>query len=203
MPMGNILQSKHTGDDLIRRDKAIKYYRMARYQAQLFSKDPSTKVGALFLAPKSFEILSMGYNGMPRGIDDTKPERWTRPIKYKYVEHAERNGLFNANRRGIAMDGAIAVVCLFPCADCARGMIQAGVQAVVTMVPEMDDNRWDESFAVSRELLEEAGVQLILLTADEVREAFVTTAAAPAFLAARGWRAAVARTVVKLLRVPV
>lgn len=201
--MGNILQTTRTADDLIRRDKAIKYYRMARYQAKLFSKDPSTKVGALFLAPKSFEILSMGYNGMPRGIDDTKPERWTRPIKYKYVEHAERNGLFNANRRGIAMDGAIAVVCLFPCADCARGMIQAGIQAVVTMVPALDDNRWDESFAVSRELLEEAGVQIILLTEDEVRETFFTAPAAPAFLTAPGWRAAAVRTMAKVLRVPV
>lgn len=199
--MGNILHTTPAPDDVIRRDKAIKYYRMARYQANLFSKDPSTKVGALFLAPKSFEILSMGYNGMPRGIDDTKPERWTRPIKYKYVEHAERNALFNANRRGIAMDGAIAVVCLFPCADCARGIIQAGIQAVVTMVPAMDDNRWDESFAVSRELLEEAGVLLILLTEDEVREAFITAPAAPAFVAAPGWRAAAVRTIAKVLRV--
>lgn len=171
--------------------------------ANLFSKDPSTKVGAWFLAPKSFEVLSMGYNGMPRGIDDTRPERWVRPIKYKYVEHAERNGLFNANRRGIALEGAIAVVCLYPCADCARGMIQAGIQAVVTMMPVMDDNRWDESFAVSKELLDEAGIVVILLTEAEVHEIFLTAPAPPAFLAAPGWRAGVVRAITKLLGVPV
>lgn len=156
--------------DIIRRDKAIKYYRLARYLAHLFSKDPSTKVGALFLAPKSFEILSAGYNGMPRGVDETRPERWERPLKYKLVEHAERNGMFNANRRGIALEGAIAVVCLFPCHDCARGLIQSGIRAVVTAEPKLSDDRWDESFAVSRELLLEAGVELILLTEAEIVE---------------------------------
>ena len=197
------MQSTHTGETVISRHKAIKYYRMARYMANLFSKDPSTKVGAWFLAPKSFEVLATGYNGMPRGIDDTRPERWVRPIKYKYVEHAERNGMFNANRRGVALEGAIAVVCLYPCADCARGIIQAGIQAVVTMLPALDDNRWDESFAVSKELLEEAGIVVILLTEDEVQETFFTAPAPAAFLLAPGWRASAVRAVAKFLKVTV
>ena len=46
----------------MRRDKAIKYFKLAKYQADLFSKDPSKKVGALFLAPESFQILSIGFN---------------------------------------------------------------------------------------------------------------------------------------------
>jgi dCMP deaminase len=197
------LRTSPEGELLIRRDKAIKYYRLARYQANLFSKDPSTKVGALFLAPKSFEILSMGFNGMPRGVDESRAERWQRPIKYKYIEHAERNGLFNANRRGVAMDGAIAVVSLFPCADCARGMIQSGIQALVTMVPNLDDNRWDESFAVSLELLEEAGVHLIILTEEEVAETFPVPAAESVLSAANGWRSRFVSGVAKLLGVPV
>jgi dCMP deaminase len=171
--------------DIIRRDKAIKYYRLARYLAHLFSKDPSTKVGALFLAPKSFEILSAGYNGMPRGIDEKLAERWERPLKYKLVEHAERNGMFNANRRGIALEGAIAIVCLFPCHDCARGLIQSGIRAVVTAEPKLSDDRWDESFAVSRQLLLEAGVELILLTEDEIVETPIFNV--PARMT--GWRA--------------
>lgn len=189
--------TKHS--DIIRRDKAIKYYRLARYLAHLFSKDPSTKVGALFLAPKSFEILSAGYNGMPRGIDENRPERWERPLKYKLVEHAERNGMFNANRRGIALEGAIAIVCLFPCHDCARGLIQSGVSAVVTAEPKLSDDRWDESFAVSRELLLEAGIELILLTEDEIVET-------PIFnIASRmtGWRARLVYRFAELMGVPV
>jgi dCMP deaminase len=193
------LRSSPEGELLIRRGKAIKYYRLARYQANLFSKDPSTKVGALFLAPKSFEILSMGYNGMPRGVDEARADRWVRPLKYKYVEHAERNGLFNANRRGVAMDGAIAVVSLFPCADCARGMIQSGIQALVTMVPNLDDNRWDESFAISKELLEEAGICLIILTEEEVAESFPTSVVPSALLTAKGWRVGMVRSLAKLL----
>lgn len=193
--MKNKLRTDPQGKLLIRRDKAIKYYKLARYQANLFSKDPSTKVGALFLAPKSFEILTMGYNGMPRGVDETRPERWERPIKYRYVEHAERNALFNANRRGVAMEGSIAVVCLFPCADCARGMIQSGVQALVTMIPNLDDNRWDESFEVARELLEESGVHLIILTEDEVAEEGSPVTSPPAPAIDQGWRARLARWV--------
>jgi dCMP deaminase len=201
--MKNKLRSSPEGELLIRRDKAVKYYKLARYQANLFSKDPSTKVGALFLAPKSFEILTMGYNGMPRGVNEARPERWQRPIKYKYIEHAERNALFNANRRGVAMDGSIAVVCLFPCADCARGMIQSGVQALVTMAPNLDDNRWDESFEVARELLEEAGIHLIILTEDEVAETFAPSAIPSASPAPVGRCARLVRSLAELLRVSV
>lgn len=184
---------------IIRRDKAIKYYRLARYLAHLFSKDPSTKVGALFLAPKSFEILSAGYNGMPRGIDESKAERWARPLKYKLVEHAERNGMYNANRRGIALEGAIAIVCLFPCHDCARGLIQSGVSAVVTAEPKLSDDRWDESFAVSRQLLLEAGIELILLTEDEIVETPIFNV--PTRMT--GWRAKLVYRFAKLMGVPV
>lgn len=112
----------------------------------------------------------MGYNGMPRGINEKDPKRWERPIKYMYVEHAERNALFNANRRGIAIQGAIAVVTLFPCADCSRGLIQSGVQAVVTCDPMLDDDRWDAHFEVAKCMFQEAGVELIILTPEEVAE---------------------------------
>lgn len=123
---------------------------------------------AVYLAPDSFEVLALGYNGMPRGIDDSDPKRWERPLKYMRVEHAERNGLYNASRRGVEMRGAIAIVTLFPCADCARALIQSGIQAVVTTAPNMDDTRWDASFAISREMLLEVGIDLILITEEEV-----------------------------------
>lgn len=75
----------------MRRDKAIKYFKLATYQGELLSKDTSRKVCALFFAPDSLQILSCGFNEMCRGFVETKVERWERPVKYKYTDHAERN----------------------------------------------------------------------------------------------------------------
>lgn len=149
----------------LRLDKLTKYYKLAKFNAELFSKDPSTKVGALLLAQDSFEILSMGYNGLPRGLKDDLPERNERPEKYYYYEHAERNAIFNAARKGGApLEGSIAVVTMFPCADCARGLIQTGVSAVVSLKPNLTEDRWNAHFEKSRLMLEEAGVTLILFS---------------------------------------
>ena len=71
-------------------DKIIKFYKLASVQAELFSKDPSKKVCALFIAPESHQILSAGYNGLPRKIKETE-ERWDKPKKYNYIVHAEKN----------------------------------------------------------------------------------------------------------------
>ena len=146
----------------MRADKALKYFLLTKYQAEIFSKDPSTKVGALILAPDSYEILSLGYNGMPRKIDETKPERWQRPIKYMFVEHAERNAIYNATRKGVSLDGAIALVTMFPCADCARGLIQVGISMLVCTKPTKElIDRWGAHFDVSTEMLQEAEVSIL------------------------------------------
>ena len=148
-------------DGDIRCDKAKKYFDLAKYQANLFSKDPSTKVGALFLAPKSFQILTTGFNGFPRNIDETKTERWQRPEKLKWVSHAEANCISNACRHGTPLEGSIAVVTLFPCISCAKLMIQAGIKTVVTCEPNFSCCRWGEEFKFSYDLFNEAGVKLI------------------------------------------
>lgn len=148
----------------MRQDKAEKYLSLAIYQANLFSKDPSTKVGAILLAPNSLQMLSMGYNGFPRGIDETDPKRWERPTKYMFAEHAERNAIYNAARRGTPLEGAICVVSLFPCADCARALIQSGISRIVTAEPDMSHDRWGSHFEVSLKLFEEAGVALQLIS---------------------------------------
>ncbi len=147
---------------MIARDKALKYLRLARHQAELFSKDPSTKVGCIMLAPGSLQVLSLGYNGMPRGIDERRPERWERPIKYRYVEHAERNCIYNACRHGTPLEGAVAVVTLFPCVDCARALIQSGVRQLVSVQPDPDCARWGDDHRFALDLLTEAGMSLLL-----------------------------------------
>ena len=152
----------------MRRDKAIAYFKLARYQAELMSKDGSTKVGSIILAPESLQCLSFGYNGMPRNIDETVSSRWDRPIKYKYVEHAERNAIYNACRSGTCLNNSICVVTMFPCCDCARGLIQTGIKEVVTLRPDMTNTRWSDDFKLSLEMFGEAGVKLLLLDTAEV-----------------------------------
>ncbi len=141
-------------------DKAEKYFKLAKYQAQLFSKDPVCKVGAILLAPNSYQILSMGYNGLPRKIEET-PERWERPLKYKYVEHAERNAIYNASRHGTPLEGAIAVITKFPCCDCARALIQSGITHIVTESPDFNHPRWGEDFKISQEMFKEVNIEII------------------------------------------
>lgn len=147
----------------MRRDKAIKYMRVARFAAAEFSKDESTKVGAILLAPDSLQVLSLGYNGMPRGIDETPPERWERPLKYSMVEHAERNCLYNACRHGTPIEGAICVVTLFCCVDCTRALIQSGVKTLVAPRPDFSCPRWGKDFIIAKAMLDEVGMEVILM----------------------------------------
>lgn len=154
----------------MRRDKALKYFKFAQYQAELFSKDPCKKVGAIILAPESMQILSLGYNGMPRNVDETRTERWERPMKYKYVEHAERNALYNAVRHGTPLEGSIAIVSMYPCCDCARGLIQSGIRMIITKEPQWDHERWGDDFKISCEMFMEADVEVVLLTDTEISQ---------------------------------
>ena len=96
------------------------------------SKDPSTKVGCVIVGEGNV-VLSMGFNGFARNIEESRSDRWVRPEKYIWVEHAERNAVYNAARHGIKLEGSrLYVNCdLSICADCARAIIQAGIREVI------------------------------------------------------------------------
>lgn len=112
-------------------NKDSKFMQLARYNAELFSKDQSTKVGCIIVGQQN-EILTTGYNGMPRGVNDDVEQRHERPIKYSWFEHAERNAIYNAARIGTSLLGSRAyITSLCPCCDCARGIIQAGIKTIV------------------------------------------------------------------------
>lgn len=145
----------------MKQEKSEKYFLLAKHLADNFSKDTSTKVGAIFLAPESHQILSMGYNGMPRGFDETKLVRWERPQKYLYVEHAERNAIYNACRHGTPLENSIAIVTMFPCSDCMRALIQSGVKKIITVKPDLSCKRWGTHFQASLEMCMECGVELV------------------------------------------
>ena len=156
--------------EMISREKAIQFYQHAQNLADIFSKDPSVKVGALLLAPDSLQILSSGYNGFPRGIDEKKSSRWKNPTKYIYVEHAERNCIYNAARQGTPLEGSIAITTFFPCYDCARALIQVGVKTVVSSVGQSVKPKWYSIWAESNKLFKEAGVNVIKLKKEEINK---------------------------------
>ena len=121
------------------------------------SKDPSTQVGACIVSPNN-KILSMGYNGFPNGCDDDVFP-WERAgeeneTKYPFVTHGELNAILNY--RGGSLDGAKIYVTLFPCNECAKAIIQAGIK---TIVYDSDKYADSPSTKASRRMLDAAGVR--------------------------------------------
>lgn len=102
-----------------------------------FSKDSSTKVGAVFYDEENIAPISFGYNGMPRGLDDKDPIKTTRPEKYDWFEHAERNGLYNAAQT--LMKDSIMFTSNFPNMESARAIVSSGIEEVVFLKNEMKD----------------------------------------------------------------
>ncbi len=122
------------------------------------SKDPSTQVGACIVSDDN-RILSTGYNGFPQGCsDDDFP--WNRDesqgeTKYNFVVHAELNAILNAG--GKSLTGSRIFVSLFPCHECAKAIIQAGVKEVVYLSDKYNGTASDNA---SKRMLNAAGVKL-------------------------------------------
>jgi dCMP deaminase len=136
-----------------------KWFSLAKYHAELFSKDPRVKVACILLSQHPHVILSTGYNGMCRGVEDV----WDQPMKDHMIVHAETNAVYNAARIGVNLTNSIAVVTLFPCLSCAKALIQSGVRKVVTVKPNYDDPKWGEQFRMSKELLARTGVDVVFV----------------------------------------
>ncbi len=127
-----------------------------------WSKDKNRKVGAVIVDNDNV-VLSMGYNGIPRGCDDSIECRYDRPIKYLYTEHAERNAIYHAARHGVSLKGCRLYVTLFPCADCARALIQSGITKIIAPEPDLTHEVWGEHFKAAIQMMEEANIELKLI----------------------------------------
>ena len=121
------------------------------------SKDPSTQVGAC-IVDNDNKVVTIGYNGMPRHIDDSKLT-WEKGEdlnnKYLYVCHAEFNAILN-NRDGSKLNGCRIYVTLFPCNECAKALIQVGIKEVIYLSDKYQDQL---STRASKKLLDLAGVK--------------------------------------------
>ena len=132
-----------------------RFLNLADHVAQ-WSKDPRTKVGAVIVDEKK-RVLSVGYNGFPRGVDDSEDRYQDRPTKHLFVAHAERNALDNAP---LMVEGCTIYVPLLPCNECAKSIIQKGISRVVAYKPNREDNfNWD----ITLKMFEEADISVELL----------------------------------------
>lgn len=175
-------------DELIKGFLAEAY----RYAAE-YSTDPSTQNGAILIHPSNHYVnedgaivnmmgypalLVKGANHFPKGVKESE-ERWQRPQKYQYVEHAERNCIYAAAAEGTPTHNKWMVCPWFACADCARAIIQAKIKRVIGHQTTIDwtPEHWKESIAVALNMLEEAGVECFFWTGkvfenDEVKIRF-------------------------------
>jgi dCMP deaminase len=131
-------------------------------EAAALSPDPSTQNGAV-LATQDGRVVhcSIRCNEFPAGVH-YRVERWERPAKYSYIEHAERNSIYACARYGVRTERLVMYCPWAACADCARGIIQARLSKLVTLaVTDGDTNdRWADTIGVAMKMLHEAGVEV-------------------------------------------
>lgn len=125
------------------------------------SKDPSTKVGAV-IVDADRRVVSVGYNGLPRGVEDSNERLNNRDIKYKMIIHAERNAILFAQKS--LKDCTLYVYPMMPCASCASMVIQSGIKRVVA--PISDNPRWQQDIELSMQLFNEANVEVCFVKYD-------------------------------------
>lgn len=144
-----------------------RFLRLAHHVGQ-WSKDRSARTGCVIVGPDGI-VRSTGYNGFVRGANDDVEARHERPAKYRWTEHAERNAIYNAARIGLATDRCTAFVNWFPCADCTRAIVQAGMVRLVGLSQSGVDPQWQADFEFSTGLLQEVGIEVKLYDIPEIQ----------------------------------
>ena len=125
------------------------------YEVSLWSKDPSTKVGAILV--KDNKVVATGYNGFPQNVADDPKRLNDRPTKYKMIIHAEMNALIQAGNEANESTIYIYGMAGPSCTNCTKHIIQAGVKRIVSRSGERP-SRWEEDFTIADNMLEEAGI---------------------------------------------
>lgn len=139
----------------------LRFLDMAQLVAS-WSKDPSTQTGAVIVDPDR-RVVSVGFNGLPRGVADIDERLHNRELKYQMIVHCERNAMLFAGRD---LFGCTLYTWPFmSCSVCAAMVIQAGIRRHVA--PYSDNPRWQESFRLTEEMFAEAGVLVDLWRQDD------------------------------------
>lgn len=136
-----------------------RFIELARH-VSTWSKDPSTQTGAV-IVDRNKQVISVGYNGLARGVLDTQERYENRELKYKIIVHCERNAIIFAQRN---LTGCFLYTWPFmSCATCAPLVIQAGIiRCIAPRLPELLVDRWGQDCELAEDMFEEAGIQLSL-----------------------------------------
>ena len=125
-----------------------------------WSKDPGRRVGAVVVAP-DMRAMSIGYNGFPRGLDDSPVRLGDNHARLILSVHAESNAMSQAT---FPLVGAALYVTYFPCHECVKVMVQRGVARLVTYdFPRDIESKWMISWEWAEAIADEAGIALVLL----------------------------------------
>jgi len=123
------------------------------------------QVGAVLVVRDGTEIAAC--NTYPAGVRDLE-ERHAGDGRFVWMEHAERHAIFEAARRGLATAGGHITSTFFPCIDCARAIVEAGIVCLDTPAPAFDDPVWGAAFERSQIIRREGGVEIRIVKASGV-----------------------------------
>jgi len=138
----------------------LRYINLAKEVAK-WSKDPSRKIGAVIVGNMG-QIISQGFNGLPRGIEDLTERYENREEKYRFTVHAEANAIYNAIHNGSSCSNSTIYITGLPaCHECAKAIIQVGIRRVVMDTPPIDN--WKESAELSLRMFSESGIQVTFI----------------------------------------
>lgn len=151
----------------------LRYLGLAEHVAT-WSKDPSTQTGSVITSPDN-RVVSVGFNGLPRGITDTHERLHNRDLKYKLIVHCERNALLFARED---LTGFTLYTWPFmSCSVCAGMVVQSGIKRCVAPDLSVTDpqrqERWRDDMKLSEDIFAEAGIELILIPQEYYLEGIV------------------------------
>ena len=121
------------------------------------SRDANTKVGCVIT--RNGAVIEDGYNDLINNVIETN-EKVTRPLKTIWIEHAERNAIYKAAKKGVSLENSTIYINWWPCVDCCRAIIQSGIIEIVSNnPPNLNDERWGEQFKHTLDLVKESGIK--------------------------------------------
>jgi len=146
----------------------VRYLNLAKL-VSTWSKDPSTKCGAVIVNQRN-EIVSVGFNGLPKFVTDSEERLTNRDIKLKMIIHAERNAIIFAKQD--LKDCTIYTYPMMACSECAAMIIQAGFLRHVSMLSV--NKHWQDSWKIASEMFDESGMVVDIYTKSELENENVT-----------------------------
>lgn len=145
-------------------DKLDKDYFMLELSERFsnFSKDPTTKVGAI-ICDKNYRVLSSGYNGLASNYPDDY-SNITREEKHLISIHAEVNAILNAAKNGVNLSNSTIYASEHPCANCTAAIVNAGITRIVLREKtNLSLSTWGKSLEMSQKIIDSCNIELVKL----------------------------------------